>query len=59
MTDIIDSDYKVVSVGEVHEMLGLEWTHADQNWGWFAIGDARITADRDGYVLDLPPPEAL
>lgn len=59
MTDIINSDYKFVAVGEVHEMLGLEMIPSDYNWGWFSIGDARITADRDGYILELPQPEAL
>lgn len=59
MADIIDSEYKVVSVAEVCEMLGIEFSHADNNYGWFAIGDARITSTSNGFLLELPQPEPL
>ena len=59
MSDIINSEYKVVSLGEVREMLGLPHTPVDNAWGWYALGDARITQSPDGWILDLPQPEAL
>jgi hypothetical protein len=59
MTEIIGSEYKVVSIAEVHQMLGLEFSPVDNDWGWFSVADARIVANRDGYTLELPQPEVL
>lgn len=59
MVDIIDSEYKCVSVAEVHEMLGLEANPAERAWGWFGVSDARITQIPEGYLLELPQPEQL
>lgn len=59
MVDIIDSDYKVVSVAEVEGMLGLEADFTKRAWGWFGVSDARISQIPEGYLLELPQPEQL
>lgn len=59
MSDIINSVYKVVSLGEVREMLNLPHTPVDNSWGWYSLGDSRIVQTPDGWLLELPQPEAL
>lgn len=58
LRDIIDV-YGVASVFDLKELMGLESNHVDQKWGWVGIIDASVVAIRDGFILDLPPEEAL
>lgn len=48
-----------VSVADLNELLGIRSDHTDVKWGWTYLGDVRIQGTRDGYLIDLPPPEAL
>lgn len=58
MNDCIDQ-FDVVTVGDLYELIGAPSNHTDQKWGWTVIGDAPIRQVREGYVIDLPPTEAL
>ena len=58
MVDAADK-YDVVSVGDLHQLLGLPHSHVDFKWGWVFLGDAQIRQEREGYVLDLPQAEPI
>lgn len=58
MQDILDV-YDVVSVADLKEMLGVRKTYVDDNWGWVYLQDAAIKQIREGYLLQLPPPEEI
>lgn len=58
MNDIIDQ-YEVVSVADFKELCGLPNHYVDNTWGWHTLVSAVIRQDRTGYILILPPEEAL
>lgn len=58
MIDIVDK-YEVVSLAELNELLGLPTSHIDQKWGWTSVNNFSIRQVRDGYLLELPPPEEI
>lgn len=58
MADVIDT-YDVITVSDLHGMLGLETTYVDQKWGWTSMIGAQIRQIREGWVLELPPTQEL
>jgi hypothetical protein len=58
MTDIIDV-YKVASVADLHDLVGLPSTYVDNKWGWENLSYANVRQIREGYLLDLPPVEPI
>ena len=58
LSDIIDR-YAVASLADLHELAGIPTTHVDTKWGWESIRFAEIRQIREGYLLDLPPAEAI
>ena len=58
LSDIIDR-YAVASLADLHELAGIPTTHVDNKWGWESIRFAEIRQIREGYLLDLPPAEAI
>lgn len=58
LKDVIDQ-FDVVSVGDLYELIGAPSSHTDQKWGWSFLGDVPIHQVRDGYVIELPPTEAI
>ncbi len=58
MANIIDT-YDVITVGDLHDMLGLESTYVDQKYGWVNMVGAQVRQIREGWVLELPPAEEL
>ncbi len=58
MADIIDT-YDVINVADLHGMLGLESTYVDQKWGWVNMIGAQVRQVREGWILELPPPEEM
>jgi len=56
----IVSQYEVVTVAELFEMANMSSNnYMDRNHGWTNLRGATAVRVRDGYLLDLPTPEAL
>ncbi len=51
--------YEYVTVADLRETLGLKIEYTDNKWGWTILNDVEIRQIREGYLLDLPPAEAL
>lgn len=51
--------YDFVSVAEFYELCGVSGNYTDQKYGWTDIRGASIHRVRGGYLIKLPPPEAL
>lgn len=47
--------YGEVTLLEVNDMLGVPFSHTDNDWGWKNLASARIRPVRGGHLLDLPP----
>lgn len=58
MTDIIDN-YDVVSVADLHDLVGLQSSHVDNKWGWTSLNNVQIRQVREGYLIDFPPAETI
>jgi len=58
LIDIMDK-YDVATVADLYDLVGLPSTHIDNKWGWTAGGGIEVRQVRDGYVIDLPPVEAI
>jgi len=54
----IDKD-KDATKADLLNFLGRPWQFTDQKWGWGFIGNAEIVQIREGWLLDLPPMEAI
>jgi hypothetical protein len=51
--------YEYVTIADLRETLGLKVEYTDNKWGWTVLNDVEIRQIREGYLLDLPPAEAL
>lgn len=51
--------YDVVSVADLHEMVGLSTVHTDQKWGWDRLNDVSVRQVREGFLLELPNAEPI
>ena len=58
LNDIIDQ-YVVASVADLNEIIGIAGAHVDNKWGWDNVRFSEIRQTRDGFVLNLPPAQAL
>lgn len=58
LTDLVDK-YGVASVADLRDLLGQPNTYVDNKWGWNDLKYSDIRQVREGYLLDLPPVEAL
>lgn len=58
MYDLLEM-YEYVTVGELHELLGLPSAFTDQKWGWTHLTQSHVQPTREGYLIVLPPMEAL
>lgn len=58
MADIIEN-YDVVSMADLHELIGQPSTHVDHKWGWSDIRAVQIRQIREGYLIDFPPAEPI
>jgi len=45
----------------LYDLVGLSSlsTHVDNKWGWAILQNVDIRQTREGYVIDLPLPEAI
>jgi len=48
--------YRVVAVADLYEMANIPTSPSDNAYGWLSLDGARITKERNGYVLALPRP---
>lgn len=57
--DTIIEQYDSASLADLYDLVGQDSSHVDNKWGWTFIKNAEIAQVRDGYLLKLPPMEAL
>ena len=50
------NQYRLVTVGDLHESAGLTPAPSDNSYGWTSIDGARIVKAREGFVLEMPRP---
>lgn len=57
----IGYDYGIARVREYYDLMGIPAVYTDNNYGWSfdSLNRVRIRTTRDGFVLDLPPVEAV
>lgn len=53
------SKYEMATMRDLLSLVGEPHNTTDEDWGWTDLRGARIHKVRDGYLLDLPRPEAL
>lgn len=53
------NQYRVVAVGDLYEMAGITPSPADNAYGWTSLDGARISKQRNGFVLELPRPTLI
>ena len=58
LIDIIDK-YEVASLADLYDLLGWNTSPIDNKWGWTYLGNVEVRQVRDGYLIDLPPLEAV
>lgn len=51
--------WEVVTVADLHEMIGLDFTPIENRWGWRDVRNAQISQRRDGWLLEMPPPQEI
>lgn len=58
MADAIET-YKVVSVADLNQMIGVTVHPIDHKWGWTRLDGVGVQPVREGYLIDLPEPEPI
>lgn len=58
LIDIIDK-YDYVSLADFYKLLGWASSAIDFKWGWTYLHNVEIRQVRDGWLIDLPPLEAI
>ncbi|MET0785759.1 MAG: hypothetical protein ABWY25_03560 [Paenisporosarcina sp.] len=58
LVELVDQ-YGVATVADFYDMLGLTSSHIDNKWGWTHLGKIEISQVREGYLISLPPLEAV
>lgn len=53
MDELIDA-YKLVSVADMYDLVGMTCEYTDNKYGWTNIRNAEAVRVRDGYMLKLP-----
>ena len=57
--DELLQDYKMVSVADFYDLVGITGKTTDNRYGWTDLRSASVVRDRDGYLISLPRAEAL
>ena len=55
MKEII-SIYKIASIADLYDMVGLPDDYTHNKYGWTDLSSARVVPTRDGFVLKFPRP---
>lgn len=50
---VIDT-YGVAKISDLTEMLDITGEYTDNRYGWTNLDNARVSRDREGWILDLP-----
>ena len=58
LADLLDV-YQVATVADLNTMIGMPHTYVDHKWGWTTLDGVDIIQTRDGYMINLPPLEAI
>ena len=53
LNNILD-EYKIVSVADLYDLVGLTGNYTDNRYGWTNLSNADVIRTRDGYQLKLP-----
>ena len=53
MQELLDT-YKVVSVADLYDLVGVDFEYTDNKYGWTNLRNAEAVRTRDGYMLKLP-----
>lgn len=53
MGELIET-YKMASVADLYELVGMTGNYTDNKYGWTNISTASIVRIRDGYVIKMP-----
>lgn len=56
--DVLEK-YDQVSVKDLYELVGENYHHTDEKWGWTNLRGAGVTRTGGGYLLNLPKTEPL
>ena len=52
--DEMMATYKIVSVADFYDLLGVDGNYTDYKYGWTDIRSAKIVPTSDGYLIKLP-----
>jgi hypothetical protein len=58
LIEIIDR-FSVVLLGDLYDLVGLPTVYVDHKWGWTNLSNVEIKQVDNGYLIDLPPLEAI
>jgi hypothetical protein len=58
LIDIIEK-YEVASLADLYDLIGQQSSPIDNKWGWTYLRNVEVRQVRDGYLIDLPPLEAV
>lgn len=53
LEEILDT-YKVASVADYYDLVGIAGSYTDNSYGWTSIRNAEIVRVRDGYMIKMP-----
>ena len=53
MDELIDA-YKIVSVADLYDLVGITCDYTDNKYGWTNLRNAEVIRVRDGYKIKLP-----
>lgn len=54
--DAIMDEYKLVTVVDLYDLVGVTGEYTDAKYGWTNLRNAGVIRGRDGYYLELPKP---
>jgi hypothetical protein len=52
-------DYNQATVADLYQLVGITENFTDNNYGWTNLSSSSVSRVRDGYVINLPQPQAL
>lgn len=58
LIDIIEK-YDVASLADLYDLLGWTSSPIDNKWGWNYLRNVEVRSTPEGFLIDLPPLEAL